>query len=83
MDENGVYKHMEFSEETCFKGIHLLHVGIGAIIGFVFLFICLIVVYTFFETKSIDNDPEAKTDNSDNVQLIIFKIVLIVLFDFF
>ena len=80
-DNNSV--HNLFNDQYCWQGLHILHVSFGAIIGIMFILICLVVTYTFFQPKSKTSDPSARSDSKCEIFIITFKTVLTLLYSFF
>lgn len=66
----------------CFKGIHILHVFITAIVSIVFLIICLIVSLVFFENSQISDKHDAKINSRIDFAILLIKVLKSILFSF-
>jgi hypothetical protein len=59
-DSEKVLRHTDFTEIICWQQTHILHATLGIVISVVFTAFVLILSLTYFETKTLTHDPNAK-----------------------
>lgn len=59
-DNENVLRHTYFSEVVCWQQTHILHSILSIFISIIFTLLVMVLSLTYFETKTITNDPNAK-----------------------
>lgn len=81
-DESGRLVLEIFPDVECWKGWHLLHSLLACVFNFIFIIICAIVAYAFFEPRMNSGDRTAREDSTGEVAFIINKVACQVMFSF-
>lgn len=64
---------------NCWTGIHILHVVCAVTTSVIFIAISFIICITFFETRFSTGNPEARINARAEIELLIFKVLLLCL----
>jgi hypothetical protein len=67
---------------VCWSGTYYIHVIFSVIVSVLFVFICLIVQLTYYETKSSTQNQTAKRSSRSDVFMLICKIITVLVFGF-
>ena len=59
-DSSNVLRHTYFTEVICWQQTHILHAALGILISVAFTIFVMILSLTYFETKTLTHDPNAK-----------------------
>lgn len=65
-DQYNVSRNTYFNEIICWEQTHILHSILGIFISVLFTILAIILSLTYFETKTITIDPNAKFYFRDN-----------------
>ncbi|MDR3546668.1 MAG: hypothetical protein P4M11_00070 [Candidatus Pacebacteria bacterium] len=60
MDSHGSYVHVYYPDVKCWQAMHILHAVLAVVVSLVFIFIALVVTFTFYETKTVTSNAGAK-----------------------
>jgi hypothetical protein len=67
---------------VCWSGTYYIHVIFSIIVSVFFVFICLIVQLTYYETKSSTQNQTAKRSSRSDVFMLICKVITVIAFGF-
>ena len=79
---SGQQVHYLFPDQQCWVSFHILHSSIAIIMALIFCVICLITVLTFYECRSISNDPTARYSSRSHFIFLVYQIVMIICLTF-
>jgi len=68
---------------VCWEGTYYIHAIFSIIVSIFFVIVCLFIVMTYFETKSSTHNQSAKANSKADVFVLISKVLILLLFNFF
>jgi uncharacterized membrane protein YbjE (DUF340 family) len=75
--------HYIFKEDfQCWTGIHILHASIAIIGSIAYVLISFLITLTFYKNLYTETDASAKTDSKADVQRLIQKVIVVLVFSF-
>ena len=81
--EDGRQVHGFFPELECWTGAHILHASFAVAVSSTFIVISTVVAYTYYDCSNLSNDPTARINARADTTVLISKIILNYLFNFF
>jgi hypothetical protein len=66
----------------CYSGTYLLHAFLSGVAFIVLIVSSVFITTTFYEQRYIQNNPLCKTNGRNDLNLVMFKIVLVMMFSF-
>lgn len=93
-DGDGTMRLALFPDLVCWTGQHVIHVAFSIgknnsqfdnylAVSIIFLLICIVVSYTFFDMSFLSKDMKATVHNRGESFLIVLKIILNYTYTFF
>jgi len=83
VDVDDSSRNYMYTDEVCWKDMHILHAVTGIICFIIFVTICLVVVLCFFETKLSSSDPSARANSRNEFWAMAFKTLCNIMATFF
>lgn len=79
--ENGHYIN-HFGHIECWKNSFYIHALLGILVSVTFVFICLVVSLTYFESKPELHNHSARVNSRSDFFMLVAKIINILMFAF-
>ena len=83
VNANGYLVHLYYGSMKCWTGMHILHACAGLLFAIIYATICIIISMTFFETKTTSNSADARINARNDLILLGFKLIMILLMTYF